>query len=112
MQEVHTAMRVEHYIYNSETEGEHVQAVLDRLSEREEPIEYHDVAAAEDRRDGLREAMLTLRNAVRIGTNPEEIYDAAGKPDFSMGVLITEQSTGRRTLHFGTEALDALDSAE
>jgi hypothetical protein len=103
-----TGVRVEHYIYNSETGDDHVQTVLALLAEREESIEYHDVAAADDRRDGLREAMLTLRNAVRIGTNPDEIYDPEGIPDFSVGVLVTEEQTGRRRLHIGTEAVTVL----
>lgn len=105
-------MLVKHYIYNSERADAHVTTVLDRIAERDESVELHDVAAADDRRDGLRDAMLTLRNAVRIGRNPDEIYDADGDPDFSAGVLVTEESTGRRHLHVGTDALEALDSGE
>lgn len=103
---------VRHYIYNSETGDAHVEAVLDRLADREESIELHDVAAAEQRQDGLRDATLTLRNAVRIGRNPEKIYDADGHPDFSAGVLVTEESTGRRRLHIGEEALAVLEGDE
>lgn len=103
-------MLVRHYIYNSESGDAHVATVLDRIAEREESVELHDVAAADDRRDGLRDAMLTLRNAVRIGRNPDEIYDADGDPDFSAGVLVTEESTGRRHLHIGRDALEALES--
>lgn len=105
-------MLVRHYIYNSETGDAHVDVVLDRIAEREESVELHDVAAADDRRDGLRDATLTLRNAVRIGKNPEEVYDADGNPDFSAGVLITEEPTGRRHLHIGEDALEALEAAE
>lgn len=106
---VRSNVRVKHYIYNSETAADHVQAVLELLAEREEQVEHHDVAAADDRRDGLREAMLTLRDAVRIGANPDEIYDADGNPDFSVGALVTEAETGRRSLHVGAEALRVLE---
>lgn len=103
-------MRAREYIYDSDTAGPHVDAVLDRLDERDESVEYVDVAAADDRRDGLREAMLTLRESIRIGSNPDEIYDEDGNPDFSTGVLVTEAETGRRSLHVGEEALDVLGS--
>ena len=102
-------MRVLTYVYDSATAETHVEQVLARLAERPEEVERHDVAASENRADGIREAMLTVRNAVRIGTNPEGIYDDDGRPDFSAGAMITEAETGRRTLHVGADALDALD---
>lgn len=52
--------------------------------------------------------MLLVGESTRIGSNPEETFDEAGNPDFSMGVLITEQETGRRDLHISEEMLDAL----
>lgn len=103
-------MRVLAYIYDSETGEAPVEAVLERLADREEAVERHDVAAADDRRSALRDAMLTIRESIRIGTNPEGIYDADGDLDFSAGVLITEDATGRRSLYTGAEALDALPS--
>ncbi|WP_222920070.1 hypothetical protein [Natrinema sp. SYSU A 869] len=102
-------MRVQSYIYNSETAAEHVETVLERLSDRDESIDYLDIAAADDRDDAIREAMLTVRESVRIGTNPDEIYDEDGNPDFSAGVLVTKAPTGRRTLTIGADALEELD---
>lgn len=105
-------MRARSYVYDAETAEPHVEAVLDRLAAREETVERLDVAAAEDRRAALREAVLTVREATRIGSNPEGIYDAEGDLDFSAGVLVTEEPTGRRSLHVGTEALEVLRAAE
>lgn len=102
-------MRVRNYIYNGETAGEHADAVLERLSNRDESIDRLDIAAADDREDAVREAMLTVRESVRIGTNPDGIYDEDGNPDFSAGVLITQEPTGRRNLYVGADALEALD---
>jgi len=102
-------MRVVTYIYDSATPEDHVERVLARLDEREESVDRVDVDAGESRADGLREAMLTVRDAVRIGTSPDGIYDAEGNPDFSAGAMITEQPTGRRELHVGADALAALD---
>jgi hypothetical protein len=103
-------MRVLYYIYDSEDPAPHVEAVLDELAARDEVVTHVDVAGAETREDGLREAMLSLRESIRIGSNPREIYDEDGTPDFSAGVLITEAETGRRSLHVGKEALEALRS--
>lgn len=102
-------MRARAYIYDSESTDATVEAVLDRLADRSESVEEIDVAAADDRRAGLRRAMLTLRESIRIGENPPDVFDAEGAPDFSAGVLITEAPTGRRSLHIGPEALEALD---
>jgi hypothetical protein len=52
--------------------------------------------------------MLVIGESTRVGSKPEEIFDDAGNPDFSMGVLITEQETGRRDIHIGDEMLEAL----
>jgi hypothetical protein len=105
-------MRVLTYVYDSATAETHVERVLDCLDERPEEVERHDVAASQSREDGIREAMLTVRSAVRVGTNPEGIYDDDGRPDFSAGAMITEAETGRRTLYVGADALDALESDE
>ena len=104
-------MRVTAYFYDSETAEPHVEAVLDRIEARGEAntAELYDLAAAEDRDAARREVMLRVRDAVRIGTNPEGIYDENGDPDFSAGALITEEPTGRRSLHVGQEALAALE---
>ena len=100
-------MRVRDYIYNSAAAPDHVAAVREALADRED-VDPLDVGAADDREAALREAMLTLRESVRIGENPDAIYDDDGEPDFTAGVLITEDETGRRHLHVGPEALDAL----
>ncbi|WP_226481046.1 hypothetical protein [Natrinema amylolyticum] len=105
-------MRIRSYIYNAETAAEHVDPVLERLSDRDESIDYLDIAAADDRDDAIREAMLTVRESVRIGTNPDEIYDEDGNPDFSAGVLVTQEPTGRRSLAVGEAALEALEDEE
>jgi len=102
-------MRVRSYIYNSAVAPDHVEAVLDRLADREESVEYVDVADADDPDGARREAMLTLRESIRIGENPDDIYGDDGKPDFATGVLVTEAPTGRRSLHVGANALDAVD---
>jgi len=104
-------MRVVTYIYDSRDAPAHVRAVLDHIEAREGTPDVRDIDAADDRADALRDAMLDTRSAVRIGENPDGIYDEAGNPDFSPGVLVTQQPTGRRELHVGREALDALESA-
>lgn len=101
-------VRVRTYVYDGETAAPHVAAVLERLSNRDESIDYLNLAAAGDRDAALREAMLTVRESVRIGTNPDGIYDDEGEPDFSAGVLVTQEPTGRRRLHVGAAALEAL----
>lgn len=101
-------MRVREYIYDSASAAGHVDEVLDLLAARDEPVEHTDVAAADDREDGLNRAMLSLRESIRIGSNPPEVFDDDGSPDFSTGVLVTEAETGRRTVHVGEDALDAL----
>lgn len=104
-------MRVRSYIYNSGAAPDHVERVLDLLDEREETVELQDLAA-EDGDDARREAMLTLRESMRIGENPEGIYGEDGTPDFATGVLITENEVGRRDVHVGNDALDVLREAD
>lgn len=103
-------MRILHYIYNSEKADDHVENVLERLKDRSEAIEYNDISAANDRDPAHREALLTIGQAVRIGGKPNDIFDDDGDPDFSAGVLITEDTTGRRELKVGVETLEALQS--
>jgi hypothetical protein len=100
-------MRVVSYVYDSRALPTHVRECLSELSDRDDEPELIDVDGAETREDGRRTAMLTVKNAVRIGSTPEELFDD-GQPDFSVGALITEADTGRRTLHIGSDALDAL----
>lgn len=97
-------MHVVAYVYDSETTPDHVPAVLAALDDRGEDPDVVDAAGE----GGRREAMLTVREAVRIGTAPDELFDEDGSPDFSPGALVTEAETGRRTLHVGSEALAAL----
>jgi hypothetical protein len=104
-------MRVLTYVYDSENAGPHVRAVLEVLDEREKSIDRIDVAAYDDRAAAIREATLAVKSGVGIGTTPGELFDADGDPDFSAGALITEAGTGRRRLHVGAEALDALADA-
>ncbi|MFB6296762.1 MAG: hypothetical protein ABEH66_08005 [Halobacteriales archaeon] len=102
-------MRALTYVYDSDDAPEHVEAVLDRLDAREESVERLDVAAYRDRADALREATLAVKEGVGIGTTPDALFDAGGDPDFSAGALITEAATGRRSLHVGEAALEALE---
>jgi hypothetical protein len=91
------------FIYNSDRTSAAVDQALARLEDREEPIEYIDTGD-----DGSeREAMLVIGESTRVGSKPDAIFDDAGNPDFSMGVLITEQETGRRDIHIGDEMLEA-----
>lgn len=105
-------MRVRTYIYDSAAAPDHVDRVRERLAARDEEIESLDVAGADDRSDAVREAMFAVRESVRIGTAPDEIYDESGEPDFSAGVLITAEPTGRRNVHVGRDALEALADDE
>ena len=101
-------MRVLSYVYDSADSPDYVDSVLEAWADREEEIGYADVAAAETPADGQREAMLTVKNGVGIGTPPDELYGEDGKPDLRVGALITEEATGRRSLHVGRDALKAL----
>lgn len=101
-------MRAVSYVYDSKALPSHVKQCLAELAKREEEPELMDVDGTDSREDGRRTAMLTVKNAVRIGSTPEALFDEDGTPDFSVGALITEAETGRRTLHIGSDALDAL----
>jgi hypothetical protein len=101
-------MRALTYVYDSGNADPHVAAVLAALEEREESVERIDVASYDDRAAAIREATLAVKSGVGIGTTPDAFFDEAGDPDFSAGALITEAETGRRRLHVGAEALDAL----
>lgn len=101
-------MRVRTYIYDSASAPDYVDRVRERLAARDEEVDAIDVAAADDRTDAVREAMFAIRESVRIGTAPDEIYDDSGEPDFAAGVLITADPTGRRSIHVGRDALEAL----
>ena len=105
-------MRVRTYIYDADTAADHVARVLERLDERDEEIDRLNVAAAENRDDAVREAMFALRESVRIGRAPDAVYDDEGNPDFSAGVLIAQEPTGRRSVHVGRDALEALADDE
>ncbi|MFB6121698.1 MAG: hypothetical protein ABEJ68_11360 [Halobacteriaceae archaeon] len=98
-------MRVIDFVYDSASAPPHVTAVLDAIETREEDVRILDVSGDASRRD----ASLAVREAVRIGDYPEELYGDDGTLDFSPGALVTEAPTGRRTLHVGADALDALD---
>jgi len=100
-------MRVRAFIYNSGAGTEQAERVRELLDDREETVELHDVGSG-DTEDARREAMLTLRESMRIGENPDGIYGEDGTPDFATGVLITENEIGRREIHVGSDALDAL----
>jgi len=101
-------MRVVSYVCDSSGAPPHVEACLDLIKAREEEVDVLDVAAADDRDGARREAMLTVKEAVRIGPAPEALFDGKGRPDLSVGALVTEEPTGRRSLHVGADALEAL----
>lgn len=102
-------MHVLSYVYDSESTPSHVDAVLDRLAGREESVEVLDVATAGDRAAAIRDATLLVKDGVGIGSTPAELFDDDGNPDFSPGALVAEAETGRRSLHVGEAALEALD---
>lgn len=92
------------FIYDSGEMGPTVDAVLTWLKDRQEPVNRIDVAT-----DGnVREAMLLLGESTRIGPKPDAVFDDDGNPDFSDGVLITEQETGRRTVRIGDDMLEVV----
>jgi hypothetical protein len=104
-------MRVRSFIYNSAAAEAGVERVLELLEERPADVEYHDVGSG-DTEDARREAMLTLRESMRIGENPGGIYGEDGTPEFATGVLVTENEIGRREIHVGSDALAALEDDE
>lgn len=105
-------MQVLTYIYDTETADDHVAWVLDRLETRYESVEYIDLGIADDRDDARREAMLAIGQATRVGGKPSGVFDEDGNPDFSSGAVITEEPTGRRKLHIGTEVVQVLQSED
>lgn len=98
------------YVYDSGNAPSHVEAALDLIAARDEEVELLDVATADDRDDAHREAMLTVNEAVRVGSTPVSLFDENGHPDFTTVALITEETTGRRSLHVGRDALEKLRS--
>lgn len=101
-------MRVVELCHDSEratATGERVAALV---ADREEDVSVTDLGSADSRDDAQREAMLTVGEATRIGGKPDAIFDADGNPDFSDGAIVVEESTGRRDLYVGTEAIDVL----
>lgn len=105
-------MRVISYVYDSADAAPHVDAVLELIEAREEEVELFDIATATDREAAQREAMLTVKEAIRIGSVPDALFDEDGHLDFSVGALITEETTGRRSLHVGTDAVELLRDEE
>lgn len=99
------AMRVLAYVYDSTDADAHVEAVLAAVRASDEPVDLVDVAGGADER----EATLAVKRAVSIGSLPETLFDADGRPDFSPGALVTEAPTGRRSLHVGPAAVEAID---
>jgi len=100
------------YVYDSGDAPPHVADVLAALEDREESVDRVDVAAFDDRSTAIREATLAVKSGVGIGTTPDELFDEDGVPAFSPGALITEADTGRRRLHVGADALDALERSD
>lgn len=103
-------MRVLAYVYDSSDPADHVEKALTYIDGRDEDIDHVDIAAAKTAADGQREGMLTVKNAVGIGTPPDELYGEDGRPDLSVGALITEEPTGRRSLHVGAKAVETLET--
>jgi Pyruvate/2-oxoacid:ferredoxin oxidoreductase gamma subunit len=101
-------MEVVAYLYNSDTGSDTVQTVLERLEDRDATVTRIDLTTAQEPADARREAMLMVGTATRVGAKPDAIFDDEGTPDFSPGVLITEEAKGRRDLHVGEEALEVL----
>jgi hypothetical protein len=99
------------YVYDGDATDEHVKSVLAALADRPEEPRVVNVATG-DPADARREAMLVVRQAVRVGSAPEALFGESGTPDFSAGALVTEADTGRRTLHVGADAAAALDGGE
>ncbi len=94
-------VRPETFLYDSSQADDTVRTVRDRLPPDTRTL---DVAADATHR----EATIALKQAVRIGRPPDELY-VDGVLDFGPGVLITAAPTGRKELHVGQAALDALD---
>lgn len=101
-------MRVLAYVYDSTQPASHVDRVLALIGAREESVDLIDVGSPDNRTAVQRDAMMTVKAAVRVGSPPAELYDDRGLPNFSEGALVTEEETGRRSLHVGPDALEVL----
>lgn len=104
-------MRALTYVYESDDRPGHVESTLELLDERDESVDRLDVSAFDDRREAVRRATLAVKEGVGIGSVPDALFDADGRPDFSPGALIVEAETGRRSLHVGEAAHAALAEA-
>ena len=100
-------MRVLELLYDSARASETGQRVVDRVRERPESVETVDLGTG-SREDARREAMLSVGAATRIGSKPEALFDDSGDPDFADAAIVTEDERGRRELHVGEAAIDAL----
>lgn len=101
-------MRILSYVYDSSKVTPQVVKTLNLIETSEEEVNVLDIATANDPEAARREAMLTVKEAVRVGSVPGQLFDENGEPDFSRGALVSEESTGRRSLHVGAEALKLL----
>lgn len=104
-------MRVIEFLYDSERASETGERLAERIDSRPDDVETVDLGSG-DRADARREAMLSVGEATRIGTKPDELFDESGDPDFSEGVVITEDERGRRELTIGADALDLLAGSD
>ncbi len=102
-------MRVIEFLYDSQRASETGERVAERIQARPEIVDTVDLGVG-SREDAQREAMLSVGDATRIGTKPDALFDDDGTPDFSDGVVITEDDRGRRELAIGEAALELLDS--
>ncbi|MEF8786566.1 MAG: hypothetical protein V5A45_11590 [Haloarculaceae archaeon] len=102
-------MRVIEFLYDSERASETGERLAERVRARQEGIDFVDLGTG-SREDAQREAMLSVGDATRIGTKPAALFDDDGNPDFSDGVVVTEDDRGRRELSVGEAALAVLDS--
>jgi hypothetical protein len=101
-------MRVVELLYDSARASETGERVAEHVRARPEDPATIDLGTG-DREDARREAMLSVGAATRIGGKPDALFDEGGDPDFSDGVIVTEDERGRRELHVGEGALAALD---
>ena len=100
-------MEVIEFLYDSERASETGERLAERVRSRPENVDVIDLGTG-DRADARREAMLSAGDATRIGSKPDAIFDDRGNPDFSDGVVVTEDDRGRRELYAGEAALAAL----
>lgn len=105
-------MRVVTYVYDSTDADSYVEEVVERIGELGHPVDVIDVGSGPSTEDVRRKGVLRVKDAVRIGSLPDALFDDTGNLDFSAGALITEEPTGRRRLHVGEDALEAMTAAE